>query len=171
LILTAGGVGAGEEAAEALKVDESAAPVDGEDLGPDGAVLGLDLAHTLPSAGELNAADRQLELAVLVLVRGDLELPVVADGEDLLDVVDALHRDLLVGEEGRGLAANIDEGTLDLELHHLANDNVAELRGDVTREFSAVQSAPWMGFNVRREYMLSGNPAAPRCAPPPPSQS
>lgn len=128
-LITAGGVGAGEEAAEALEVDESTAAVDREDLSSDGAVLGLDLPHTIPSAGKLNAADRELEGAVLVLVRGDLELAVVSDGEDLLDVVDALHRNLIIVEEGRGLATNVDESALHLKLHNLADDDIAELQG------------------------------------------
>mmetsp|Transcript_4904 Transcript_4904/g.11734 ORF Transcript_4904/g.11734 Transcript_4904/m.11734 type:complete len:533 (+) Transcript_4904:60-1658(+) len=124
----AGGVRAGEEAAEALKGHEGAAPVDGEDLGRDGAVLGLHLTDTLPRARKLDAPDRQLQRAVLVLVRRDLELPVVTDAQDLLNVVHLLHRNLLVRQEGGGLATDVDEGPLDLKLDHLSHNNVPELK-------------------------------------------
>ena len=65
-------MGAGKEAAEALKVDEGAAAVDRHDLSADGAVLRLDLAHALPGAGKLKSPDRQLDLPVLILATNDL---------------------------------------------------------------------------------------------------
>jgi hypothetical protein len=52
----------------------------------------------------------------------------IANHHEVLEVVNALHRCLGRREQGRRLAADVDERANLLVLHHLSNDDVANLR-------------------------------------------
>lgn len=120
-------MGARKESSEALEVHKGSASVDRHDLSVDRAVLRLDLAHALPGACKLQPPYGQLHLSVLVLATNDLELSVVADQHEVLQVVHTLHRRLIGREERRRLAADVDQRAARLVLHHLTNDDIANL--------------------------------------------
>ena len=120
-------VAAGDEAAQAFHPHQGTTTVGGEHLGVDGGVFLLQLAHPLPGALVLDAADRERELAVFVLLTHDEEL---ADLAGLQHVAEALHpvdRHLLQGHECRCFGADIDHGALRFQGEDGAVDDVTRL--------------------------------------------
>ena len=120
-------VAAGDEAPQTFHPHQGTTPVGGEHLGVDGGVLLLQLTHPLPGPLVLDAADRERELAVFVLLAEDEELAHLTGLKHVGEVLDAVDRHLLQRHEGGRLGTDVDHRPLRLQGEHGAVDDVAGL--------------------------------------------
>mmetsp|Transcript_13393 Transcript_13393/g.35737 ORF Transcript_13393/g.35737 Transcript_13393/m.35737 type:complete len:232 (-) Transcript_13393:31-726(-) len=80
----------------------------------------MHLVDGLPSLSVEKALARELQLAVLVLTRDDLELVLAPKLKEAGQIVHLHHARLSGGQQGGGLGANVHEGTRGLEENHPA---------------------------------------------------
>ena len=113
-----------DEAPQAFDPHQGTTTVGGKHLAVDGGVFFLQLTHPLPGALVFDAADRQGELAVLVLLAEDEELAGFTGLENVFEGLNAVDRHFSQGHEGSCLGADVDQSTFGLQVEHGAVNNV-----------------------------------------------